>query len=250
MATDNVARAFGWALVATTLGAVEILVRTEMLNPYIIPPPSDVFRAVPRLVAEHGILLRVAQTAYEVVATGLLVCVVGIPIGVVMNAWRSVRDALEAWTAALAAAPLVLAFPLFLVIFGRSTSTIIAISFVTGLAPVILKTIEGLSGTKPVLLSYGASLSMTPRQILMKISIPSAIPHIMTGIRLGWTFVLISVVGVEFLINLGGIGGLVNELAESYDMPGTYAAILFAVAISVLFFVILEQAEKWLPSNR
>ena len=59
-------------------------------------------------------------------------------------------------------------------------------------------------------------------------------------------FSLITIVGVEFLINLGGLGQLINELAERYDLPGTYAAICFVVLVSVAAFTALEKAERWL----
>jgi NitT/TauT family transport system permease protein len=66
------------------------------------------------------------------------------------------------------------------------------------------------------------------------------------GVRLGLIFAMINVVGVEFLINFGGLGPLINELAERYDMPGTYAAIGFVVLVSICFFVALERIEQWL----
>ena len=59
--------------------------------------------------------------------------------------------AYESWVASFAAAPLVLLYPLFLVIFGRNAATIVAMSFLSGLAPVVLKTKEGLDGTRRVL---------------------------------------------------------------------------------------------------
>ena len=65
-------------------------------------------------------------------------------------------------------------------------------------------------------------------------------------LRVGLIFMLINIVGVEFLINFGGLGQLINELAERYDLPGTYGAILFVILASVLFFVVLERAERWL----
>jgi ABC-type nitrate/sulfonate/bicarbonate transport system permease component len=65
-------------------------------------------------------------------------------------------------------------------------------------------------------------------------------------VRLGLIFALINIVGVEFLINFGGLGQLINDLAERYDLPGMYGAILFVVLISILFFVLTERAERWL----
>ena len=103
---------------------------------------------------------------------------------------------------------LVLMYPLFLVIFGRSARTIIMIGFVAGLPPVILKTIEGLAGTRRVLIDVGRSFKLTPSQLFWKILFPAALPTIFVGVRLGMIFALINIVGVEFLINFGGLGQL------------------------------------------
>ena len=130
------------------------------------------------------------------------------------------RLATETWVAAVASAPLVLMYPLFLVIFGRSAWTIIMIAFVSALPPVILKTLEGLTGTRAVLINVGRSFNLTPSQLYWKILFPAALPTIFVGVRLGMIFALINIVGVEFLINFGGLGQLVNELAERYDLPG------------------------------
>jgi NitT/TauT family transport system permease protein len=57
-------------------------------------------------------------------------------------------------------------------------------------------------------------------------------------------------VGVEFLINFGGLGQLVNELAERYDLPGTYAAIGYVILVSVLFFYAMGKIERLLGAAR
>jgi NitT/TauT family transport system permease protein len=80
--------------------------------------------------------------------------------------------------------------------------------------------------------------------------LPAAAPTVFVGLRLGLIFALINIIGVEFLINFGGLGQLINDLAERYDLPGTYAAICFAVLISVLFFAALERIERWYRPSR
>ena len=139
-----------------------------------------------------------------------------------------------------------LAYPLFLVLFGRSSLTIIVIGFAAGVAPVALKTIEGFASTRRVLIDVGRSFRLTPAQEFRQILLPAALPQIFVGLRLGLIFCLINVVGVEFLINLGGLGQLINDLAERYDLPGTYAAISFVVLVSILFFASLDRGEQWL----
>jgi NitT/TauT family transport system permease protein len=237
---------FGSAVLA--LIAVEVLIRVGLINRFIVPLPSEVAESFARVIAEEDILHRFLQTGWECLAAGLLLTVFGVTIGVFMHRLPLFRRACETWVAAFASAPLVLAYPLFLVLFGRSALTIIMLAFLSGLPPVILKTLEGLLATRRVLLNVGRSFKLTPAQQFWKILFPSALPTIFVGIRLGLIFALINVVGVEFLINFGGLGHLINELAERYDLPGVYASICFVILVSVLFFMATERAERWLKS--
>jgi NitT/TauT family transport system permease protein len=175
-----------------------------------------------------------------------MITVIGVASGVLMHRYKLLQDACETWVAGLAAAPVVLAYPLFMVIFGRNAWTIIMIGFVAALPPVILKTIEGMASTRKVLVNVGRSFNLTGPQQFWKILLPAALPTIFVGIRLGLVFALINVVGVEFLINYGGLGQLINDLSERYDLAGTYAAICFVILVSVLFFMALEKVERWL----
>ncbi len=247
-------RAFPILLGASTfIGAfvaLEVLLRYGVVNKYVVPLPSQVLMSLERIVVEENIVGRMRDTAWEMFVSCIAVIVLGVPMGALLYRWQPLRRALLDWVAALAAAPLVLAFPLFLVIFGRSATTVIVMSVITGLAPIVIKTTEGLLGVRSVLINVGRSLKMTDAQMLRMILLPAALPVIFSGIRLSWTFVLISVVGIEFLINLGGLGQLINDLAERYDLPGTYGAIGFVILVSVIFFMLLERVESWLRPAR
>ncbi|MBZ0149043.1 MAG: ABC transporter permease subunit [Pseudorhodoplanes sp.] len=225
---------------------IEALIRFGFINRFIVPMPSQIAASFERVIVEENIVERFVLTFKECVAAAALLAIFGISIGAIMHKFDLLRRATETWVAAFASAPTVLMYPLFLVIFGRSATTIVMMGFVAGLPAVILKTIEGLSGTRRVLLNVGRSFKLTPTQMFFKIQLPSALPTIFTGFKLGLIFALINVVGVEFLINFGGLGQLINDLAERYDLPGTYAAICFVILVSVIFFIVIEWIEKWL----
>lgn len=233
------------ALVAFFL-AVELLIQIGVINRFIVPPPSDVIGSFGRVIVEENVFGRFLLTLSECLIAGVLLTVVGVGGGVLMHRFKLLQQACETWVAAMASAPIVLMYPLFLVIFGRSMWTMIMMGFVAALPPVILKTLEGLSSTRKVLVNVGRSFNLTPSQQFWKILFPAALPTIFVGIRLGLIFALINIVGVEFLINFGGLGQLINELAERYDLPGTYAAICFVILVSILFFMTLEKIERWL----
>ena len=237
---------FGIATLVAAGAALQALIVGDVISRYVVPPPSDVFAAFERIIVEEHVPARFLLTSAETFAAGVLILAVGVPIGFWLYHSQLLRRAFEPWVAAWAAAPLVLAYPLFLVLFGRSSVTIVIMGFAAGVAPVILKTVEGLVATRVVLIDVGRSLRLTQGQMFRKILFPAAMPAVFTGLRLGLTFSLINIVGVEFLINLGGLGQLINELAERYDLPGTYAAIGFVLLASVVFFAAMERIERWL----
>jgi ABC-type nitrate/sulfonate/bicarbonate transport system permease component len=244
------ARLLGAVTVLALIAGVEFLIRAGFINRFIVPLPSQILAAIPRIIVEENVLHRFWQTAQEILWASLLLTVVGISLGALLYRFGILRLAVETWVAALAAAPIVLMYPLFLVIFGRSAMTIVMIGFVAGLAPVILKTVEGLSGTRRVLIDVGRSFKLSPSQQFWKILLPAALPSVFVGLKLGLIFAMINIVGVEFLINFGGLGQLINELAERYDLPGTYGAICFVILASILFFAVVERLERWLrPSE-
>ena len=241
----------GAVTLLVVFATVEVLIRLGAINRFVVPLPSQVVAAIPRIVIEEGVPARFWQTTREALLASALLVVVGVALAMLLFRFRLLRDACETWIAALASAPIVLMYPLFLVIFGRSATTIVMIGFMAGLPPVIVKTIEGLAGARTVLIDVGRSFRLSQAQRFRKILLPAALPSIFVGLRIGLIFALINIVGVEFLINFGGLGQLINELAERYDLPGTYAAIGFVILVSILFFVLCERAETWLlPHQR
>lgn len=239
-------RLVGLATVILALLLAEAIIRIGWISQFIVPPPSEIAASFARLFLEEHIVHRFFYTVGECLVAGVMITVCGVGIGVLMHRVRLLQQACETWVAALASAPFVLAYPLFMVIFGRNAWTIIMMGFVSGLPPVILKTIEGISGTRRVLVNVGRSFNLTGSQQFRKILFPAAMPTIFVGVRLGLVFALINIVGTEFLINFGGLGQLINDLAERYDLGGTYAAICFVILVSVCFFMALEQVERWL----
>jgi ABC-type nitrate/sulfonate/bicarbonate transport system permease component len=237
---------FGTACLLVAVVALELCIRAGWVNPFIVPLPSEIAASFGRVIVEEHVAARFGLTCAEALAASLLLASTGIALGVLLHRHKLLRLATETWVGAMASAPLVLAYPLFLVMFGRSAWTIIMIAYVSALPPVVLKTLEGLTGTRVVLINVGRSFNLTPSQLYWKILFPAALPTIFVGVRLGMIFALINIVGVEFLINFGGLGQLVNDLSERYDLPGTYAAICFVILVSIVFFIATERVERWL----
>ena len=237
---------FGLLVIMAAIGLLQWSIAAGVVDQYTVPLPSEIASAFPRLLSEEHVVARFLMTAAETFAAGAMATVIGLALGALLHRWPRLRRSFEPWVAVLAAAPLVLAYPLFLVMFGRSSATVVVIAFASALPPVVLQAVAGFASVRPVLLAVGRSLGMSRAAEFRRILLPAAMPSIFTGLRLALMFGLINVVGVEFLINLGGLGALINELSERYDLPGTWAAIGFVVLVSIGFFVLLDGGERWL----
>lgn len=236
----------GLALVAVLLALWQAAVVFGYVSHLVAPAPSTILASFPALITEEELLQRFLQTFAEALIAASLAVLVGLPLGWWLHAQRWAGRAYENWIATFAAAPLVLLYPLFLVVFGRNAGTIVVMSFLTGLPAVVLKTKEGLDGIKRVFINVGRSFRLNQSQIFWKIMLPAAIPTICNGVRLGLIYALISVVGIEFLINYGGLGELIDDLAQRWEIAMEFGAISFVVLTSMCFFYITERLERWI----
>jgi NitT/TauT family transport system permease protein len=238
-------RLAGLAGLAATAALVEAAVRTGVVPALVVAPPSALPAASARLWAEGDVLAALGATLAQTLAATLLAALAGIPAGYLMWRQPALGDAYEPWLGAAFAAPTILLYPLFLVILGRGYLTTVVVGFMAATVPVALKTREGLLGVPPVWLAVGRSLHLTPRQLRVRVVLPATAPAVFTGLRLGLIYALVNIIGIEYLIDFGGLGRVVSEMHYRYEIAAMYVAILLIVVVSALFLVTLRRAERW-----
>ena len=106
--------AVGLACTVLFFVAIEALVHSGAVNRFIVPPPSEVLGSFYRVVTEEHVFSRFLLTAGECLTAGVMLTVFGIAGGVLMHRFKLLQDACETWVAAMASAPVVLMYPLFL----------------------------------------------------------------------------------------------------------------------------------------
>ena len=232
-------------LIALTLFAaiVETLSIAGIVPRLSVPRPSSVIAAVWRLVMDEGLLGALGATLLTTLCAVGSAIVVGLPAGYLLYRHTAYGLAYRNWLGALFAAPTVLLYPLVLVLFGRTYTAIAVMAFVTGIVPIVLGTRDGLASVPRVLVKVGRSFHATPSQEFWKILLPAGALTIFTGIRLGTIYALLNVIGIEFLVNFGGLGFVVSNMYDRFDFPGMYAAILFVILICVSMLQLLRALE-------
>ena len=225
---------------------LELAVSSGLIMELVVPRPSDAVLAFPPVQGEMDLfgnfLVTMGMTA---AATGIAIAV-GVPFGYFLYRNARYGIAYEGWLAAAFAAPTILLYPLFLVIFGRTHMTLIAMGFIPGAIPIVIQTRQGLLGVPATLLNVGRSFNVSDREMFWKIQLPSAVPTIFTGIRIGVMYTLVNIVAIEYLIDFGGLGRIVSEMYFRFDTPGTYASIITVILVSIFFYWGFTRMEKWL----
>lgn len=227
-------------------GLLELAVFTEFFPSFVVPRPSDTLLAFQPVQEDMDLVGNFFVTLGMTAAATGLALGIGIPFGYFLYRNTKYGVAYEGWLAAAFAAPTVLLYPLFLVVFGRSHMTLIAMGFIPGSIPIIIQTRQGLLGVSRTLLNVGRSFNVSEKEMFWKIQLPSAVPTIFTGIRIGVMYTLVNIVAIEYLIDFGGLGRIVSEMYFRFDTAGTYASIITVIFVSVLFYWGFGRVEKWL----
>lgn len=236
----------GIAGVVVLAAILEFVIDMGLVPSLVVARPSDAIAAVMPLQRDMDLVGNFLVTFGMTFSAIALAIIIGVPFGYLLYRHEVLGLAYEGWLAAAFSAPIVLLYPLFLVIIGRSHLTLIVMAFIPGVIPIVIQTRQGLLSTPPTLIDVGRSFNVSPRDMFWKIMLPAAVPSMFTGMRIGVMYALVTVVAIEYLIDFGGLGRIVSEMYFRFNVPGTYASILFVVMVSILFYFSLNRVEKWL----
>ena len=234
------------------LGLWEGIVHWLKMPPFVLPPPSLVaFKMIDR----WGYLL--SQLSWTVMAAAIGVAA-GISLGVVAGAAiamsRLVDRMLTPWLVIIHAIPKVVIAPLFLIWFGFGIQSEIFFVVVFTFFPVVVATITGLKSADPDILQMVRSMGATQQQVLRKILFPSAMPTILSGMKLSVSLAPIGAVIGEFVASNQGLGHLLIRAVGDMDTPLAFAAVTLFSIFGVLLWRGAEFIEgkllPWHPSQR
>ncbi|MGE0745981.1 MAG: ABC transporter permease [Rhodospirillales bacterium] len=229
------------------IGAIlQVMINVGWIPPLIVARPTAALGAFPELFREMDLFGAFLATLGTTAAATAIALAVGIPFGYLLFRNQTLGVAYEGWLAAAFSAPLVLLYPLFLVLFGRTYMTLIIMGCIPGCIPIIIQTRQGLLGVSQTLINVGKTFSMSEQSMFWKIMLPAAVPSIFMGIKIGVMYTLVNIVAIEYLVDFGGLGRVVSEMYFRFEIPATYASILAVICVSVLFYWGFGRIERWL----
>jgi len=223
----------GLLSIAIGLALWEVLSRFVVANPLFLAAPSQIVGAIFSL-GETGELWRhIGISGLEFVIGYAIAAVLGIALGLAMASSALTKQVSQPWISGLYATPTIALAPLFILWFGIGVWSKVLVVILLVLFPVTINTEAGLRTTSPRLIEMLRSFGATPRQIFLKVSLPSATPFILAGLKLGIGRGLIAVVVAELFGSRAGLGRLISQSADAFNMPELFAGVVVLAASGI-----------------
>ncbi|MBI4489814.1 MAG: ABC transporter permease subunit [Deltaproteobacteria bacterium] len=237
-------RALRIVVVVLILLLVELFVGIGWISPLFVSRPSAVAKTFIEMVAGRELWQITGITLFTVLVTFLSGTFLGLPMGYLLWRYPFLGSACENLLGSIFSSPLILLYPVFLVIFGRTLMAVIAQAFLVGIIPIILNTQSGLRQVSQTFIDVGLTLHLTRWQLFRYVLLPAAAPTIFTGLRMGFIYMLLSIIAMEFVVALGGVGNLVSGAYFRLDTEELYVGVTLVIFFSVLFFRLLLHGQK------
>jgi NitT/TauT family transport system permease protein len=218
--------------------AWQFVVTFFTLPPYVLPGPGLVWRT---LIDDRAVLLgSLGVTLLTTFEGFLLAAIGGIGLAILFNVARVVEYALYPYAVIIQVTPVLAIAPLLLIYLPQQGAVLIC-AWIVAFFPVLANTTLGLNSVDRNLVDLYRLYGATPDQVLFRLKLPSALPHILAGIRIAGGLSLVGAVVAEIAAGSAGAGsGLAYRIAESsyrLNIPRMFAAlILLSVAGIVIFF--------------
>lgn len=234
--------------VAVLLGAWELYGR--LLNPILLSRPSAVVAATGDMISD-GSLPSAFGDSLVVLGIGFGAGVLTGVLAGALTGRSAVAATLLEWPVnALYATPMVALIPLVVVWFGFELTAKAVVVFLFVVFPVLINTQRGVRETDPALLEVARSFCSTELRIWLEVILPSALPFVVTGIRLAIGRALIGVVVAEFYTALSGMGNLIAVNANSFQTARMFVAVVVIALLGVVLTAALEWVERRLARWR
>jgi NitT/TauT family transport system permease protein len=238
-------------LIAALISLTAFLVAWKLLTvltgtpDYILPAPEVVGERALRAMRDGILWEHTAVTLSEILLGFALGAVSAIAIGVALGKSVVVERVLSPYIVAAQSVPILALAPLLDIWFGGGLLARVLICALIVFFPIAIATMVGIRSADPLLAEMLRSLGATPGQLTGRLEIPSALPVIFGGLRVGVTLAVIGAVVAEWAGASSGLGVLINIANQGlFDTPLMFVALATLAVIGITLHGLVVGAER------
>jgi len=233
-----------WWVVST------IVQKTLNFNTSPLAYPQDAFAALFDLIKngdplEHRPLSDwVLSSLVKFVKGFILALVIALPVGLLMGNFKPVREFLTPWVEVLRPIAPIAWAPIFVIIFQATNGSIMVV-FVGIVFPLLTNIVFGVQKIDPTLIDAAKTLGASDAQIFLKVLVPSTVPYLMNGIKVGLGVGWMCIVAAElYNTTLSGIGYFVKFMIDNSSYDYAFAGIIVIAVLGLLTTGVAEYISK------
>lgn len=223
----------------------EVLIRVLQVSDYLLPTPSSVFLALGHPVHRGALLQAMGTTALAACSGFALSAILGVGIAVLLSSSRWVERAFYPFAIFFQTVPLIAIAPLLVIWTQTSLQAVTASAFIVSIFPVIASSLSGLLSTDPALKDLFRLYHASPLATLWKLRLPSALPQMLTGLRVAAGLAVVGAIVGEFFAG-GGLGIYLQTALKEQRTDLIFAAVLLAAVLGLILFGLVNLTGYWL----
>lgn len=230
------------ALLALVLGAWEALPRAGIVNPMLLPPLSDVLSMLVTQLGRAAVREAILVTALEVIVAFLIAVPLGAVAGIIVAESEYIGDIFKPMLFYVFSVPKSIFLPFFILAFGIGFQQKVAYAAFTTAFVVLMSATAAVESVKSEYITVARSFGATPAQILWRIYVPSMLPVLLETLRISMIFNFTGVMIAEMYASRTGIGHLISNWGENFQMPQLFAGVIVLATVAIAF----NEAVRWL----
>lgn len=211
---------------------------------FLLPSPLDVFNATAAVIADGSLIKNTIDTLFKVFLGIIIASVVAIPLGILLG-WSETLDGFCSLViSVLRPVPPIAWIPFSILWFGIGLNSAVFIIFLGCVFPLLVYTTDGVKRTNKFLIEAAQTLGANSWVLLTKIILPSAIPYIVSGLKVGVSIALMCTISAEMIGSGSGLGYMIMTASNLLD-PGTIVVgILIIGIIGIVFDLIFRKIQE------
>ncbi len=222
-------------------------------NPLFTSSPSRIVAAAFEMFRDGSIYPDLAVSGEEFVLGYGLAMLVGVPLGILMGWYSRLNAVLDPFVNALYATPRIALMPLVIIWFGIDLSAKIAIIFLSTVFPILVNTMTGVRTIDRDFVKVARSFGASDGQLFKTVALPSSVPNLLTGLRLGLGHALIGIVVGEMYGSSAGIGYMMQTAGQTFQTDKVMVGIVIIAGAGMALTGVLRAIERrfdvWRPDH-
>ncbi len=215
---------------------------------YLLPSPDGVGASLVAMTSDGRLGTAVGRSLRRLAQGYAIAASLGIPLGILLARSELMRATLRPLVLGLQALPSICWLPLALLWFGLSEAAILFVVVMGSLLAISIATEDGVLSIPPQLLRVAGTLGVRGPRFLFGVLLPAALPGILTGLKLGFSFAWRALLAGELLFVSGGLGELLTTGRELLDVAQVMAVMVAIVVVGMVIdrwvFGLLEKRVR------